>query len=763
MKPILTKKMFHFFILGCFITVTLLAFQNCAKHFNAEVRSSTAPPTSVEELAFGIPSSASSTNTSTITAPQTTSITLADCKANSGELCAKWIDGAVEQEAPLGVSTSSGLIEAGPIGSHQISGKAQRLAYVYYLITSSESQLTIVNLDSKRSIAATRANAGAPIWGTNMGILRGPGGLKYPFLSPGYLPQIAADKWMWLCRFDPLKAAGTVPQAPAGACGTGFRQHTIDFNTPQGIPAYSIAVTKHSGFMIADVDKDGWDDVTFPFFQGHLVTFSGNTGAQIGFAQFDVAAAEGNYPPYYGANQRPLFHGGRFYGGFFEVKEASQPMQVVVAGDIVGRFHDGQWCNVSRYVAGLRWSNGFQLAWSRYTGWGRTLFNDDGSPVRQGDEQNRCIHRISDSVLNQDAQSYVIYNQFDVFDRSTQCNRYALNYQGNISSAEAAESYQSCLNAVAATKPGFWHIEMLNAQTGQTVSSLNNHYVWGRVDGVWPNTTKALFLLHQNHGEGNFYQTAENLKGFTLAQVDNGQFSSLGTLDCPSAVPSLREGTVGGNSYGTYPYGKNTSTDNVGLRDIATRDIDGDGLKDILLADGRWIGHANGKLAYKNGAAPVCVRRAKVKWTSNGLYSCRVDNGAVVVSGNSNGDRSGAWPTAPMSSTFVTADLKLSPRINFICLSPDGWNKNLEDFKVSVHLQPQGTDGSWTSKGARACGINNGSTVVGGASGGGEDMIGFFNLAAASAGPTLNMDCASPWGWNNGINDRSLNVIFTPQ
>lgn len=582
-------------------------------------------------------------------------LTQAACVQNPQELCLQWRENSEASEVSLSSLVTNAAIESGFLGGHAVGGQIRRLAYAYYLISANETQLSVVDLDRKRVIAATRANAGAPIFGTNLGILRGPQDLKYPFLSPGYVPSITASSWMWVCRFDPsLLKEDLAIQTPASDCGTGFRRFSIDFKTPQGQPAYQIAASKHSGFMIDDVDQDGWEDITFPFFQGHLVSFSGQTGAQIGFSQFDVASAEGDYGPHYHANQRPLFHGGRLYGVFFKVKESNVPMQVVVAGDIVGRFQDGEWCNVTRYVAGFRWNQGFQLAWSHYVGWGRTLFNDDGKASRRGDEVGRCIHRISDSVLNENSKSYVIYNQFDVTDRRTQCDRLALNYQGNISSAEAAEKYSLCLSSVAAKKPGAWNLNILDAKDGRQISSLGNHYVWGRVDKVWPDTSKALFLLHQNHPDGSYAQTAEDLKAFTLAYVQDGQFAPLSTLECPSAVPRLREGTVGGHGFGTYAPGKNTSTDNVGLKDVTIEDIDGDGLNDILLADGRWIGYAQGKLSYKNGAVPNCVRRAKIKWQSDGLLACRLENGSAVVSSSHNGESSEAQPTSPMTGAFVT-------------------------------------------------------------------------------------------------------------
>jgi hypothetical protein len=657
------------------------------------------------------------------------------------------------------------VIESALMGSHRINGKAQRLAYIYFMISGNESQVSILNLDAKRLIAATRANAGAPIFGTNLGIIRGPNNLKYPFLSPGYITSISASSWMWFCRFDPDSAGGTAaPEAPASTCGTGFRRHSIDFADAQGTPAYKAAATKHGGYMIVDVDNDGWDDVTFPFFQGHLVTFSGRTGAQIGFSKFDVAAAEGNYPPYYYANTTAMFHAGRLYGVFGEVKDSTTPMQVVVAGDIVGRFQNGgEWCNSTRYVAGFKWSNGFQLAWSHYIGWGRTLFNDDGKPSRPGDEVGRCIHRIADPVLNQDSRSYVIYNQFNLVDRAAQCDRLAMAYQSNVASTELANNYIACLASISAQKPGTWSIFVLDARNGTQVSAIGDHYAWGRVDGIWPNNSKALFLLHQNYSEGNFAQTAENMKAYTLAYIDKGQFAPITTLSCPSSVPVFREGTIGGNLYGTYPYGKNTSSENMGMRDIALQDIDGDGLKDIPLADGRWIGYVNGRLDYKRGGTPTCLKRAKIKWQSNGLLNCRIDNGAVVVSSNSNAERFGAWPTAPMTGGYVTGDITQSPLVAVSCTSPTGWSSGIEDFKMNFRLQANGTDGYWAAQGAVACGVTGNSGVLSGAQGDGQAKAAYFNTVPYLNGGSLSMECATSWGWNNAINDRQFKVEVIPQ
>lgn len=744
----------------------LLTFQNCTQGF--QTQSLDSPVGLLEESvnsSVGLSQESSASGSNAANPASLSPVQFAACKEKASELCAVWSSQGQEVQVSLSIPASTVMIESAAMGSHSVMGSTQRLVYVYFMLTSTESQVSILSLEAKRVIAATRANAGAPIWGTNLGIIRGPQGLKYPFLSPGYVTQISSSSWMWMCRFDPTLISGSSSvSAPTADCGTGFRRWSIDFKDAQGTPAYQAAVTKHSGYMIADVDADGWDDVTFPFFQGHLVTFSGRTGAQIGFSKFDVAAAEGDYLPYYRANTNHLFHGGRLYGVFSEVKSSSVPFQVVVAGDIVGRFQDGgEWCNSTRYAAGFRWSNGYQLAWSRYVGWGRTLFNDDGSAVRPGNEAGRCIHRIADPVFEQDSRAYVIFNQFNLQDPAAQCDRLAIQYQANVASTEAANKYIECLASISAQKPGSWAINVLDASNGSTVSTLGDHYVWGRVDGIWPNKPGALYLLHQNYSEGNFAQTAQNMKAFTLAYMDKGQFFSVAVMDCPSAVPVLREGTIGGNSYGTYPYGKNTSTDNVGMRDIALKDVDGDGLKDIPLADGRSIGYSNGQLVYKGGPRPMCVKRAQIKWQSNGLLNCRIDNGAVLVSSNSNADRAGAWPTAPMGGGYVTADLNQQPLVNFSCTSPSGWASGLEDFKLTFRIRSSATDGYWAAQDALACGITGDAGVVTGGQGDGRAMSGYFNTIAFTGNSNLSMECASPWGWNNAINDRQLKVQILPR
>jgi hypothetical protein len=490
------------------------------------------------------------------------------------------------------------------MGPHQIDTSIHQLAYVYGALTNelfnARPWLSIIDLNTGIQIAHAASQTGYTLDTTWFDYILGPHGEKYPFLAPGahYLDprHTSATKtygsfpqWDYLCIFDPSYITKNDP-----ACDAGFKHYSTSFEA---------ARFRHAGGWVEDVDGDGWGDINLPYLQ-YILTISGKTGQLLGLSHLDVAARSEPKSPRF-------FHGGRFYGTFASFRDPPTGARYVLIadGEAVGRFVD-PYCGVSRYFAVAQWQDyHLELKWSDYLSFAKTSFRPPYRSItkysRLGDDLNKCVHRFGTSLEWLSGKPYVIFNLFTKADPRPDCQEELLAEQASHFDATASAPYEKvCVKQKVWLVPGHWSVEILDAQTGASVKHYPNLYVWGEAPSVVANQSNILLAqrMTSNGGEVRFDQTARLIDSFALVRLVSGPaLTSVATLAAPPSPPQITPqiSNIVGNYYGSYPPGVGSSFE--GIAKLTLRDIDGDGLNDIELRNGQWIGwsSAEGKLVVK--------------------------------------------------------------------------------------------------------------------------------------------------------------------
>ena len=520
-------------------------------------------------------------------------IKIGPCSSNTAQVCARVVDGSADREIELFTGTLD-IVEAGGMGTFQFNGQPHELAYIYGSATSptlngglsGNAEVSIIDLTAGRQIAFVASPNGYLPSNTYFQYITDPAGRKYPFLAPGahYLAGIndLAKKrnaaWDSLCLFDPAYIAN-----PSQSCDTGFKPYSATF-----ADAAALAVFRHDGGWVEDIDRDGWSDIHLPFL-GYILSLSGKTGKQLGLAHFDVAAKEQpsglGYP----------FHGGRFYGGFSAFADAGGNRYVLFAdANAVGSFRD-QNCNVSRYFAVAKWrGTSLDLKWSRYLSFSKTIFKPPYNSVtdywRLGDELNNCVHRFGTSLTYFDNRAYIIYDLFKKDNPAPECEAEVMAEQKANFTNATTDASNACRNKKGLEVAGRWSANILDADTGAVAWTQPNLYVWGSATHVMPGTDQTLLAqqLTSNGGSVRFDQTGNSIDSFVIAKVSSGPVLAIAaTLPSPPAPPVVTEGNQDGVN-GAYPPGFGAAYRGQPL--LVLKDIDRDGLNDIELSNGQWLG-----------------------------------------------------------------------------------------------------------------------------------------------------------------------------
>ena len=479
--------------------------------------------------------------------------------------------------------------EVGLMGKH--FGGGYSAAYVYTPIcanlscTTQAAALYVYNLNSSALVGWLTAPSPAySIHNAYFGLVRGPNGLRYPFLAPGG-KYVGAGDWQGLCLFDAAKIS-----APDPACYTGFKSYALTF------PAGSY---RHNGGWLSDVDRDGWDDINLPFLKT-VLTISGRTGQQLASSTFNVSAQS---EP---ATASAWFHSGRNYSGFasFNSPSSSDRRVLISSGNAVGTFDDSN-CNVSRFMSVAKWNpdSTLSLLWSNFISFSKTIFNSASwsmsNYVRWGDGIDKCVHRTSDSLFWAGANPVVLYSYFTLVDPiPDDCQDEVFDEQENlyVDPLLIQETYQ-CQDANFLPAVGRWTIQAFQGDTGGGVTAWPQAYLWGRVQHFVPNEPYTLVIetFTTNSGKVRFDQN-----GHTT--VDALWFSKMESNYTWSHAGALSGGarprtTVNFWYYGSQPIGGGSSWG--GLPELVVRDIDSDGLNDVQLTDNSWVGYHNGAIVRK--------------------------------------------------------------------------------------------------------------------------------------------------------------------
>lgn len=405
----------------------------------------------------------------------------------------------------------------------------------------------------------------------------GPGDRLHPFLAPTYGDGLSPESnWMRLCAWR--------PELPSDdACGPGFA--SVQLSPPE-------PVFREVGGTLQDLDLDGWQDVNLVFHRT-IETVSVATLSTIVATTFDVAAADEPDSPAW-------FHAGRNYGTHAAFTAADGPARLlVVGGTPVGTFED-ELCNLSRFVAVLDATAGSpesrNLAWSHYFGFSSTIFatldpqfaDDPWADVaRLADVVDGCVHRFSDSRARMGGEDVVAFNVFSMQAPIDYCldEQFAL-YQEPPWTEEKADAWYGCFgqNVLA---PGTWRMQVLRESDGVLLTDRQETYVWGRSDRLLPDEEIA-YLVESLPGVGAFDLSDRRPSALEVwARVD-GSWSSRGMFPIAGRPRIVTETPRGSRGVGSFTY----------FAELSLHDRDDDGLDEVELADGTWVGWDPGVEAF---------------------------------------------------------------------------------------------------------------------------------------------------------------------
>jgi hypothetical protein len=400
-----------------------------------------------------------------------------------------------------------------------------------------------------------------------------PSGRLHPFLAPSYGDGdtsgfYGSTIWGTVCVFRP-------DLAPDARCGTGFA----------GADARPAATFfREVGGTVQDLDLDGWEDVTL-IFHSTAHTISPATLGVLSTTVYDVAASTEPASP-------TLFHSGRNYGTHAAVTGRDGVLRTVIAGGApIGSFTDYN-CNVTRFVAVLATPPGSPsargLAWSSYFGFASTLFSAydpayaaDPSAVvsRLGDAMDGCIHRFSDSRAVMDGEDIVIFNYFTQTAPVGLClyEQYQL-YLEPTWTEEKQRAWNECFSRNVGAI-GVWGMQARAEASGQSRTGGLNTYIWGRATTLRPGG-ETLYLVELLPGEGRWDLADRAASALVVYALVGGYWTDGGTFPVPGR-PMIRHeparGARGVASSTTY-------------EELTLEDVDGDGLDDVELEDGTWVG-----------------------------------------------------------------------------------------------------------------------------------------------------------------------------
>ncbi len=439
--------------------------------------------------------------------------------------------------------------------------------------TGSLPALAIVDVSAGQVVARAVAPSGQRHSFTDYP--RNPVGKKYPFLAPSYgdgdTSFYGQAVWGYLCLYKPDR-----PSDPK--CGTGF---TAVSTAPQE------RFFREAGGYLQDLDADGWEDITL-IFHDLVHTVSTRTAEGIGTTAYDVAAATEPRSP-------KGFHAGRSYGTHAAFTGTDGKLRTLIVGGMpVGGFENVM-CNVSWFVAVLESSPGQPstrtLSWSRFYGFNSATFSeinpayaeDPRAKVsRPADHQNGCIHSFSDARSVMDREHVVIFNYFREDAPLSGClkEQYRL-YLAPAWTPDKQRAWQACI-AGNLQSPGTWNMRVLRERDGTPLFSSLNVYVWGASKDLLP-SGELVYLVEMLPDTPVPFDLRGHPTGpLRVRALINGAWSERGTL--PGAGRPRIRAVPGSGSRG---HGSSES-----FAELTLEDLDGDGLKELQLADGTWVGYS---------------------------------------------------------------------------------------------------------------------------------------------------------------------------
>lgn len=466
------------------------------------------------------------------------------------------------------------------IGDH-VNDPLQEVAVLYCESGGTESPpaLAVVDVSGGRVVARAVAPPGQRHSYTDYP--KDPEGKKHPFLAPSFGDGDTAfygqAVWGYLCLYKPDRPSDR-------QCGDGF---TAVSTRPRD------AFFREVGGYLQDLDGDGWEDITL-IYHKLVHTVSTRTAAAIGTTEYDVAAADEPHSPKW-------FHDGRNYGTHSAFTGTDGALRTVMVGGMpVGGF-DNVTCDVSWFAAVLESSPGRpdtrRLSWSRYYGFSSNIFSeispahaDDPSAKvsRKADYQNGCIHMFSDGRSTMDRERVLVFNYFREEAPVNLClkEQYQL-YLDPPWTPDKQRVWYACI-AANLKSPGMWNMQVLRERDGVPLFSSPNVYVWGASTELLPDG-ELVYLIEPLPQPTVPFDLRERAPAPLLVRaLLNGQWRERGILPI-AGRPKIRQAWGGGpKGYGSYTY----------FAELVLEDIDGDGLKEIQLTDGTWVGYSENEQTF---------------------------------------------------------------------------------------------------------------------------------------------------------------------
>jgi hypothetical protein len=254
-------------------------------------------------------------------------------------------------------------------------------------------------------------------------------------------------------------------------------------------------------------------------------------------------------------------------------------------------------CNVSRWAAVLTSAPGAPatraLTWSHYLGFSSTIFSAydaayaaDPSVVvlRPADIMNGCIHRFSDSRAVMDGTEIVI---FDYFKQDAPVNRCLVEqyqlYLPPTWTTEKQNAWNACLATNLAAR-GMWGMQVLRESDGVGLTGSLNTYVWGATDRLLPSGEWAYLVEWINEATVAFDLSDHTPGALWVGTLVGGLWQDQGSFPVVGR-PRLRSVAAGGaRGVGAFS----------SFAELTLADVDGDGVDEVQLEDGTWIGFEGG-------------------------------------------------------------------------------------------------------------------------------------------------------------------------
>ncbi len=512
-----------------------------------------------------------------------TDLAIDACVDTPGSTCLMILESTVIAPAEVVIGDGANMCDGNVlgtkidlIGDHNDDGFAEVTA-LHCRFDGVEGPPALAIVDAAAALRIGQAAAPATIDHAFAGAAEGPGERRYAFLAPSYGDgESEGANWLRVCVFRP-----DLPSDPS--CGEGF----------SGIPLSPPApVFREVGASLQDLDGDGWQDINL-IFHRTIYSVSPKTLAPIVSTTYDIAWADEPGSPKW-------FHSGRNYGthATFTAADASSGL-LLVGGSPVGTFSDDL-CNVSRFVGLLRAPGGQpgarKLAWSHYFGFSSTIFttydakyinNPEADVARLADVVDGCIHRFGSSRSVMDNEPVVVFNYFDMAAPIDYClkEQYAL-YQPPTWTQEKADAWYSCFGKNSMS-PGTWGMQVLRESDGQGLTGSQGTYIWGTGDR-WIEGGEPLYLVEMIPGQKAFNLSDQPPTQLRVLALVGGLWQERGILPVagrPQIVPSPGRADLG---LGSYSY----------IAELVRRDIDDDGLDDIALEGGVWVGYSSDEAAF---------------------------------------------------------------------------------------------------------------------------------------------------------------------